>query len=400
MVESIGRKTLIFWTLYDFATTPVAFAINAMYLPLMVIEFGGSNSIVGILPLVTGAIAGLWSPIMGTIIDRSSKKSLVRRITIIVSVLIAGISIVTMTAVDLLFQLLLLFTLMTIGIQTGWTAMNAYFAQEVNKSRMGTTSAFGIMMGYLGGAVGAGGAVLLDRMFGRGAALMYVGLFLILFGMISGGLIKERRHEASDRSITPGFKIGLRSGIHEIRDNSSVRAYLIGAVLWGDAVSTIITFASLLVTEVLQLSEETTLVILAIAVPSALIGAFIHGKIGDKIGLVKVQGLNICLWTFGIGFIMLFGSAISPFAVGMVAGIALGGNMSVSRALYARIIPEGFEARLFGFAAIFMYFGGAIGPLLTGIVADIPGWTLREALIIPLIFLVSSLMTLKYIRVK
>ncbi|MCF2136428.1 MAG: MFS transporter [Candidatus Thorarchaeota archaeon] len=397
MEKLMNRKMIMLWSLYDFATTPVAFAINAMYLPLMIIEAGGSNSTVGILPLITGVVASLWTPIIGALIDRSQHRSVTRKIIVTISVLIAGASIVAMTMMSGLLQIVLLFITMTLGVQTGWTAMNAYLAQEGADTRMGTTSATGVMMGYLGGAIGAGGAVLFEKICNRSIALIFIGAFLIVFGLLSGALLRERTVE---RERPKALRESLMEGVHVVTSDTSIKAYLIGAVLWGDGVATIVTFASLLVSDVLQIPTEHITLLLAIAVPSALIGAILHGRIGDRFGLVRVQGANLCVWAGGIATLIVLGPLVPDLLVAIVAGLALGGNMAISRALYARIIPEGVEARLFGIAAIFTFFGGSIGPLLTGLIADLPGMSLRTALIVPLLLLIIGMPTLKYIKVN
>ncbi len=397
MKRNMNREMTIFWSLYDFATTPVAFAINAMYLPLMIVEAGGSSSTVGILPLITGAIAGIWTPIVGTVIDRSRQKSLVRKIVVIVSVTLAGASIVALSMVQGLLQIIMLFIVMTLGIQTGWTAMNAYLAQEGYEERMGTTSGAGVTVGYLGGAIGAGGAVILERLLGRAAAMIFIGGMLMAFGMLSVSRLREQeRLPSSSESLSES----LRKGLNAVSNNTSVKAYLIGTILWGDAIATIVTFASLLSQQVLHIPEEHIIGLLAIAVPCALVGAIVHGRLGDRLGIVRLLGANLFIWMGGITTLIVFGSAIPPVLVGIVAGFALGGTMTLSRALYARIIPDGMEARLFGVAAIFTFFGGSIGPLLTGVMSDLPGMSLRTALIIPLIFLLLGLPTLHYIRIN
>ncbi len=192
------------------------------------------------------------------------------------------------------------------------------------------------------------------------------------------------------QSLTESFAV--------IKSNSSIRAYLAGSILWGDGISTVVTFASLIAVQVLLVPLENATLFLAMALPTAIVGAFVQGKIGDHIGLVKTQAANLCLWILGILLIIIGGGVLPIILVASVAGFALGGNVTLSRALYARIIPEGMEGRLFGISAIFIFFGGAIGPLLTGLVADLSGISLRYALIVPLIFILVSLPTLRYIK--
>ena len=158
------------------------------------------------------------------------------------------------------------------------------------------------------------------------------------------------------------------------------------------------TFASLIAVEVLLIPPNDALFFLGLALPGAAFGALAQGKLGDAWGLRKAQALNLVLWAMGFSAIILWAEYLPILLISSIAGFALGGNLTLSRALYASIIPEGLEGRLFGFAAIFTFFGGALGPLVTGLVADLPGFTLRGALVIPLIFVMASIPTLAFIK--
>jgi UMF1 family MFS transporter len=391
----LERKRTLIWSFFDFATTPVAFAVNAMYLPLMIISAGGTNTTVGVLPLVTGGIAAFWTPLVGVFIDRAKSRTKVRKIIVFLSILFAAISILMIALVSELGMLLIAFSTMSISIQTGWTAINSFLASESDAQKLGNISGFGITMGYIGGAFGAGGAVLLEAYFSRSLALIYVGGFLLVFGIIPAVFLEDRVN-GTRRNLK--VTQSLAESLAEIKSNSSIRAYLLGSILWGDGISTVVTFASLIAVQVLLIPLENATMFLAMALPAAMVGAFVQGKIGDHVGLVKTQAANLCLWILGIITIILGGGMLPIIVVASVAGFALGGNVTLSRALYARIIPDGMEGRLFGISAIFIFFGGAIGPLLTGLVADLSGISLRYALIVPLIFILISLPTLRYIK--
>ncbi|MHA1216070.1 MAG: MFS transporter [Candidatus Thorarchaeota archaeon] len=393
----MDRRTTLFWSIYDFATTPVAFAVNAMYLPLMVLDSGGTMSTVGLLPMITGAVAATWTPVVGALIDRSSEKALARKATVVISAIIGGASIGVMGQLNSLTGLLLAFAVMTLAVQTGWTGMNSFLAQEGEAHLMGTTSAIGVVMGYTGGALGAGVTVLVDRVLGRAAALTFVGGFLAVFGSVSVLLVREHR---SSTPTTIGLGEALRESLRAIRNDCSLRAYIVGSILWGDAVSTVMSFASILAVEVLSLSAQETLAVVATALPCALAGAFVHGRVGDRIGLVKAQAANLALWAVGFTSLALAGANLPAWLVAVVAGFALGGNMALTRALYARIVPRGMEARLFGFAVVFAFFGGTVGPFITGLVADLPGMTLQTALVVPLAFVLLSIPTLPFIEIR
>ncbi|MFX1369190.1 MAG: MFS transporter, partial [Promethearchaeota archaeon] len=339
--------------------------------------------------------AATWTPLVGAAIDRSTEKHSLRKWVIIICSLIASTAISLMAFASTLLLLLFLFIAMSVSIQTGWTTVNAYLAAESKERNLGSTSGFGILMGYIGGGIGALIALTLDNWHGRAVAFGAIGAFLLCFTTIPALLLKiDSPVERSEATILDSTVEGAK----EVMRNRSVKAYLIGSVLWGDAISTIMTFASLIAIEVLSVTPENAPYFLGLALPAAAAGAIVQGKLGDVFGLKLMQGLNLLLWAAGFAAIIILADALPIILISSIAGFALGGNLTLSRALYANVIPAGLEGRLFGFAAVFTFFGGAMGPLLTGIVADIPGFTLRAALVIPLGFVLASLPTLAFIQ--
>lgn len=391
----MDKRTAIVWSFYDFATTPVAFVINAMYLPLMVVSLGGNYTTVGSLSIITAMVAAIWTPIVGAIIDRSKERFRIRRIVIMTSGVLAASSISLMSISGNLIELLLLFVMMSICVQTGWTSINAYLAAEAYKERLGSISGLGILMGYIGGGIGAMTAIIFDQTLGRTAAFGIVAAFLFIFITIPSVYLKNDQQASSSGA---GLLTNTLRAATEILKNRSVRSYLVSSVLWGDAISTIMTFASLIAVEVFLVPPDSAILFLGLALPSAALGSVVQGKLGDEFGIKLMQGLNLILWALGFVVIIVWADIVPIIMVSIIAGFALGGNLALSRALYAKVIPKGFEGRLFGFSAIFAFFGGALGPLLTGFAADLPSMNLRTALLVPLAFVLLSLPMLALVQ--
>ncbi len=366
-----------------------------MYLPLLIIAAGGDYGLVGLLPIITGAIAVFWTPLAGDLIDSSRNREQVRHRVILASVAVACGSIIGMALLDTLPALILLFGMMSIGVHTGWTAINSFLASETSHDELGSVSGFGTIFGYLGGGFGAGGAVLIEHFVGMGPAVIFIAIFLFTFGIIPGLFLPESENP-SVRSQS--LLQGLRDLAPVIRKNRTLKACLIASILWTDALSTVMTFASLLAVNVLGIPEQNTSLYLAPVLPAAILGGYIHGNAGDRYGLVNIMFLNLILWASGYVFIIYFVELVPSIVISLIAGFALGGTVSLTRAIYAKILPPGFEGRLFGLAAMFFFFGGSIGPLLTGIIADLPGMNLRYALIVPYTFTMFSMPFLLLVR--
>ncbi len=384
-------KDKLVWSLWDFATTPIAFVVNSIFLPLLINQLTGSNTLVSIIPIITAVVTAFWTPVVGTYIDKSEKQGKTRRWIIFISTIIASASIYVMPMFNDALLVVISYSIASIAIQTGWTACNSYLAVAAEEVEVGSVSGFGIAMGYLGGGIGTVGAVLVSLSLGNAASFQFIAIFFLAFAMIPAIVLRDTKQVSV---ISEDIFSELRNTINDFRKEPEVFKFLIASIAWGDGVSAIMTYASLIVTQVMGVPESQVSFFLSFALPAALGGSIILGKIGDKIGLVLIQSVILLLWISGVGYIMFMTSNVSVLVAAIIAGFALGGNLAVTRGLYCALIPEGKEGKFMGVNAIFGLFGGIIGPLFTGIIADIPGLSLKEGLIVPLISFIIGLLIL------
>ncbi len=388
-------KDKLVWSFWDFATTPIAFVVNSIFLPLLINQLTGSNTLVSIIPIITAIVTAFWTPIVGTYIDKSQEQGKKRRQIIFISTIIATISIYFMPSLNNAVYVVILYSVASIAIQTGWTACNSYLAVAAEEVEVGSVSGFGIAMGYLGGGIGTVGAVLVSLTHGNASAFQFIAIFFLVFAMIPAIKLQDTRPvEITSKNI---FK-ELLSTINDFRKDPDVFKFLIASIAWGDGVSAIMTFASLIVTKVMGVPETQVSLFLIFALPAALLGSIILGKMGDKLGLVLIQSTILLLWIAGVGYIIFMAGNVSVLIAAIIAGFALGGNLAVTRGLYCALIPEGKEGKFMGVSAIFGLFGGILGPLLTGIIADLPGLSLREGLFVPLVSFIIGLLILITIK--
>jgi MFS transporter, UMF1 family len=80
------------------------------------------------------------------------------------------------------------------------------------------------------------------------------------------------------------------------------------------------------------------------------------------------------------------------YAMAVVIGLVQGGIQSMSRALYARLIPAEHAGRLFGLYNMMGKFAAVVGPLLVGWVALLSGNARTGILSILILFLVGAVL--------
>ena len=388
-------KDKLVWSLWDFATTPIAFVVNSIFLPLLILQVTGSNTLVAIIPIITAVVTAFWTPVVGTLIDKSENQGSIRRRIIFISAIIAAFSIYTLPLFSNAIYIVLTYSIASIAIQTGWTACNSYLAVAVEETKVGSVSGFGIAMGYLGGGIGTIGAAIVSLKSGNAAAFQFIAIFFLIFALIPAlGLKDTEPAHVTEHTIFSE----LIDTINDFRKDPDIFKFLIASIAWGDGVSAIMTYASIIVTQVMGVPENEVSLFLIFALPAALFGSILLGKISDKIGLVITQAFILLLWISGVGYIIFWGTSVSVILAALIAGFALGGSLAVTRGLYCALIPEGKEGKFMGVSAIFGLFGGILGPFLTGVIADLPGMSIREGLLVPLISFAIGLLLLITIR--
>jgi len=106
-----------------------------------------------------------------------------------------------------------------------------------------------------------------------------------------------------------------------------------------------------------------------VAFPAAL--AF--GVIGERVG--PRAGITLGLVVY-LGVVVYAAFITSPwefFVLAVLVGLVQGGTQSLSRSLYARLVPREESAAFFGFYGLMGKFSAIFGPLIVGIVQTATG---------------------------
>ena len=151
-----------------------------------------------------------------------------------------------------------------------------------------------------------------------------------------------------------------------------VALFLLAYWLYIDGVDTIILMAT---DYGKSLGFDTNKLIVALLItqfvgfPSALL----FGKIGERIGAKTgiFIGLGVYLFVTTWGYFMK--NANEFFGMAIVIGLVQGGVQSLSRSLYARLIPPDKAGEFFGFYNMLGKFAAVLGPAIMGTVGKLTG---------------------------
>ena len=291
---------------------------------------------------------------------------------------------------------------------------NAFLPEICTEDRTDKTSSRGFALGYLGGGLLlAMNFILLLNASSLGiTAGLAARISLLSAGVWWGGFalltFARLRTRAPARALPPEhdyFTVGfleLGATFGELARLPSTLKYLIGFLFYNDGIQTVIGMASVflsqeLFTEQQRLAGEDQTFVLEIFLMVqfvAFFGALIFERIAASVGTKKAIMISLLLWA---GVVIYAYGLLDTLAGawGMAAAIAivLGGSQALSRSLFARMIPPGYEASFFGLYEVSERGTSWIGPLLFGVVVARTG-SYRDAILSLIILFIIGMIVL------
>lgn len=176
-----------------------------------------------------------------------------------------------------------------------------------------------------------------------------------------------------------------------------------------DAVNTIIFFAGIYAAKTLNFDVPQLAIFFIIVQLTAMVGSFLFGFIGDKIGILRSITINLMFWTLIVIYIFFFINKDSVvmiagmnihqfFIVGGFAGLFLGSTQSLSRAMMSKLVPYVSKTEFFGFYGLMDKTSTLVGPLTFGAVSFLSGGNQSLAVLSVGVFFVVGMLLLKKVK--
>ncbi|MCU0371932.1 MAG: MFS transporter, partial [Ignavibacteria bacterium] len=271
-------------------------------------------------------------------------------------------------------------------------------------------SSLGYAVGYIGSLI----SVLLVFPFINNQNLLFVisSLFLLVFSVPLLLFLKEKKTVRPDGKIdyfSYGFKKVFDTLVH-LKKYKNLRNFLLAYFLYIDSVTTIIFFSGIYASRTLNFGTNELAVFFILVQLTAMIGSFIFGSIGDKLGIKKSIAVTLYFWILMLVLIYLFvdvdtyliigGMKIHYFFIaGGFAGLFLGATQSLSRTLMTMLTPFEIKTEFFGFYALFEKTSTLLGPLTFGLVSWLSG-SQKFAILSVAVFFILGLWVLKFVEEK
>jgi UMF1 family MFS transporter len=372
---------VLVWTLFDFANTSFSVLIVAvgysLYFKQVVAGGAGRGDFLwGTAVSISMLVTALLAPALGAASDFAHSRK--RFLFAFTAASIAATALLWFVDAGMVLTGMALFVVANVGFEGGIVFYNAFLPLLASPRSYGRVSGYGFAMGYVGSLVSLliafplfeGGFAPANLQNVRLSFLIAAGMFLVFSLPLFLFLPDVPRTEGADRNY---FRAGFRRVIDtvtHVRSYRNVARFLLAFFLYNDGILTVISFASIFAQGSLGFTLVEVLVLFAVVQASGIVGSILIGFLSDRIGPKRSIVITLLAWLVVVAAAFFVTSKNVFFAVGMIAGAAMGGSQSASRSLMASLTPPEREAEFFGFYDGFCGKASAvIGTFLFGVLS-------------------------------
>ncbi|SCZ62996.1 MFS transporter [Thiohalomonas denitrificans] len=387
------------WALYDWANSAFATTVMAGFFPVFFKQYWAvdlpdeqSTFWLGLANSLSSLLIVALAPLLGAVADcwGARKKFLLTFTTfgVLMTALMPWVG-----QGEWLLAALLYF-LATVGFSGSLGFYDSLIVFITRPEGYDRVSAFGFSLGYLGGGLLFAFNVWMTvqpEFFGLADAseavrlsFITVALWWALFTLPLSLFVKERpgRHVSALKAARGGWR-QLRETFRHLRALRMTFYFLLAYWLYIDAVDTIVRMA-VDYGLALGLAHESLLMALLITQFVGVPAALIFGRIGERIGPKNGIYIALAVYTGVVFWAMFMETAGDFYAMAVTIGLVQGGLQSLSRSLYARLIPPDKSGEFFGFFNMMSKFAAVFGPVMVGVTGVLTGSN-RASLVVLLV---------------
>jgi len=441
------RAAVISWIFFDWATQPfftliTTFVFAPYFATRVASDPASGQALWGFATAAAGLLIALMSPVLGAIADRSGRRK--PWIAVFGALLVLGSALMWFGKpgdASVIPPLLLAYGIATIGVELATVFNNAMMPSLVPPDRIGRLSGTGWATGYAGGILSLvlvlgflaanpeTGRTLFgliplfgldpithqgDRITGPLTGIWFIIFVLPMFLLTPDYPAKRRIGEALREGLTE-----LRQTLAELPKQKSMAAFLLANMIYTDALVSLFAFGGIYAAGTFgwnTIQIGTFGILLAIA---GTFGAWLGGKLDDKLGPKRVIAGSMMILLFSIVAILLvdkdrilfvkvappvpdgalFAAATERayLVLGCLIGAAGGPLQAASRTLLIHLAPKDRIAQYFGLFALTGKVTSFAGPLLIGAITAITA-NQKAGMAVLVVFFVAGLALLARVQ--
>jgi UMF1 family MFS transporter len=405
----LKRKPVVGWALYDWANSAFATTVMAGFFPVFYsaitqeISAEDSSLYFNLTLAAASILIAISAPILGAVSDRggSRKKFLIFFASL--GILMSGA--LAWVHAGHWWMGLVLYGLGTVGFSGANVFYDSMLVDVAEEGELDLVSALGYSSGYIGGGLLFLVNVLMVQkpdwfgLSGPGDAVKWSFISVALWwGVFTIPLVRWVEETPTEDQASP--MRALREGLSqlvatfkELRNFKVLLLFLVAYWIYIDGVNTVIKTAVFFGDRILGLDQAALITALLLTQFVAFPAALAFGALGQRIGPKPAILMGIAVYLAALVYAWQFLTDEGDFYLLAVAiGLVQGGVQSLSRSLYARLVPPSKTAEFFGFFNMVGKFATIFGPILMGLTPKlIPGATERDGIVsLSLLFLVGG----------
>ncbi len=411
------------WAFFDWANSAYALVITVAIFPgyflqvtnpeLTILGLKMSNSTLYAWSIsLAYLIIALLSPILSGIADYGGKRKAFLRFFTLLGAL-ACMSLLFFNA-KTLWVGVTGFILATIGFAGGIVFYNSFLPIIATEDRYDDVSAKGFSYGFFGSVI----LLIINLIiimnytwfgFSEGlkavpTAFVLVGLWWIGFSQIPLKRLPEDRpgklNLNNQSLLSKGYK-EVKKAASVIQKDSNTVWFLTAFFCYNSGVQAVLFLASTFAEKELHFNTQKliflVLILQIVAIGGAWSSAKLSGKKGNKYSLM----LMLFIWTIVCVLGYNVKTGLDFYALAAAVGLVMGGTQALSRATYAKFLPENTQdtASYFSFYDVMDKVSTVMGTLIFGIVEQITG-NMRYSILAMGILFVVSLLVMQWVKIK
>ncbi len=380
--ELMDKRSRISWAFYDWANSAFATTVMAGFFPVFFKEYWAndlsatdSTFWLGVGNAIASIVMVLFAPLIGALADQGeNKKRLLLLFAFLGAVMTSSLFLVSagMWQVALMF-----YALGIIGFSGSIVPYDALLVDVAGEEQLDKVSALGYASGYLGGGLlfavnvfmvlKPGWFGLADAAQAVRVSFLLVGLWWAAFSIPVLLFVKEQNPKPPRNHVLRNAIKEIVENVREVRRFRMAALFLLSYWLYIDGVDTIVRMA---VDYGLAIGFESSDLLTALLVtqfvgfPAALVFGYIGTRYGAKSGIM----IALTAYILSVFWAWRMQSTWEFYGLAVAIGLVQGGIQSLSRSLYARLIPADRAGMFFGIYNMLGKFAAVIGPLLVGAV--------------------------------
>ena len=366
------------WYLYDFGNSAYAavvlLAVYATYFKQQVVGGAEGSRLWGLAVALAMFVVALLSPILGAIADFSGTKK--RFLLFFTSMSCFFTALLFFVGPGDVWMGMLFFILAEIGYRAAQVFYNALLTEVATPEDMGRVSGIGWAIGSAGGVVCL--LIILPLIMFVGGTLI-VRLSLVItsafFALFTIPLFRWLRERAEPQPLPEGesyLSFGFKQTFKTLRasrDYKEFVKFVIAFLVYNDGVMMALNFASIIGAVLFGMTQQDLIIFMIIVQITNVLGAYLLGLLSERWSVKRSLIVSVLLMVGVVTWMYFTRTVFEFYLVGAVAGLAMAGVQSVSRAMVGVLIPPKRSAEFYGFFAVAGRTSSFIGPAVFGWVA-------------------------------